>query len=205
MPQDRGIIDAASGGELDDKTPNQARILISNMAENTQQFGTRGVGFGRHLGEGSSSSMETQIANLTDMISKLVNVGVQKPRLCGICSLEGHTTEECPQLQEGNVNVVFLTQRRYDPYSGTYNEGWRDHPNFRYQQQQDPRYQPNTQASSQSQNAEGKTQMMFEALMKKMDSQKQDTNDKLQSLESAVKQLQQRATATDANVGNLQA
>ena len=46
---------------------------------------------------------------------------------------------------------------------------------------------------------------MFEALMKKMDSQKQDTDEKLQSLESVVKHLQQRATTTDANLGNLQA
>ena len=90
------------------------------------------------------------------MISKLVNGSVQKQRLCGICSLEGHTTEVCPQLQEGNANVVFLNQRRYDPYSPTYNEGWRDHPNFRYQQQA-PRYQPNTNSSSQTQNDESKT------------------------------------------------
>ena len=169
LSQDRGIIDAASGGALVDKTPEQARILISNMAENKQQFGTRRDGSGRHLVEGLTSSMETQIANLTDMISKLVNVGVQKPRLCGICCLEGHTTEVCPQLREGDVNAFFPNQRRYDPYSPTYNEGWRDHPNFRYQQQA-PRYQPNPNASSQSPNAESKTQLMFEALMKKMDS-----------------------------------
>ena len=46
---------------------------------------------------------------------------------------------------------------------------------------------------------------MFEALLKKMDSQKQDTDEKLQSLESVFKQLQQRATTTDTNLGNLQA
>ena len=41
MPMERSMIDAASGGALVDKTPEAARILISNMAANSQQFGTR--------------------------------------------------------------------------------------------------------------------------------------------------------------------
>ncbi|RDX72998.1 hypothetical protein CR513_47453, partial [Mucuna pruriens] len=43
MMMDRSMIDAASGGALMDKTPAVARHLISNMASNTQQFGTRGT------------------------------------------------------------------------------------------------------------------------------------------------------------------
>jgi len=42
MPTDRSIIDAAGGGVLVDKTPEVARQLISNMAANSKQFGTRG-------------------------------------------------------------------------------------------------------------------------------------------------------------------
>jgi hypothetical protein len=42
MPTDRSIIDAASGGALVDKTLEAARQLISNMAANSKQFGTRG-------------------------------------------------------------------------------------------------------------------------------------------------------------------
>lgn len=38
---DRSMIDAASGGVLVNKTPTQARKLISNMAVNAQQFGSR--------------------------------------------------------------------------------------------------------------------------------------------------------------------
>ncbi|RDY13942.1 hypothetical protein CR513_01064, partial [Mucuna pruriens] len=43
MMMDRNMIDAASGGLLMDKTPEVMKHLISNMASNTQQFGTRGV------------------------------------------------------------------------------------------------------------------------------------------------------------------
>ena len=35
MPMERSMIDAASGGALVDKTPQQARVLISNMAANS--------------------------------------------------------------------------------------------------------------------------------------------------------------------------
>ncbi|RDY07840.1 hypothetical protein CR513_07997, partial [Mucuna pruriens] len=39
---DKSMIDADSGGALMDKTPAVARHLISNMANNTQQFEIRG-------------------------------------------------------------------------------------------------------------------------------------------------------------------
>ena len=35
------MIDAASGGALVEKTPEEARNLISKMAANSQQFGVR--------------------------------------------------------------------------------------------------------------------------------------------------------------------
>ncbi|RDX66515.1 hypothetical protein CR513_54708, partial [Mucuna pruriens] len=41
MMMDRNMIDAASEGALMDKTPATARHLISNMASNMQQFGTK--------------------------------------------------------------------------------------------------------------------------------------------------------------------
>ena len=43
MLMDRSMINAASGGALMDKTPATARQLISNVATNYQQFGTKGA------------------------------------------------------------------------------------------------------------------------------------------------------------------
>ena len=66
MPVERSMIDAASGGALVDKTPQQARVLISNMATNSQQFNTRAELPVRKVNEiSTSSSLEQQIANLT--------------------------------------------------------------------------------------------------------------------------------------------
>ena len=41
LPVNRTVIDAASGGALVDKTPEAAKQLIKNMAENSQQYGLR--------------------------------------------------------------------------------------------------------------------------------------------------------------------
>ena len=40
MPMEKSMINVASGGALVDKTPQQAMVLISNMATNSQQFNT---------------------------------------------------------------------------------------------------------------------------------------------------------------------
>ncbi|XP_043807683.1 uncharacterized protein LOC122722091 [Manihot esculenta] len=54
----------------------------------------------------------------------------------------------CPLLQEDDQHVDavngFLSppQREYDPFSNTYNPGWRNHPNFCYKQQNFQSYQP---------------------------------------------------------------
>ena len=55
MPIERSMIDAASGRALVDKTPLQVRVLISNMAANSQQFRTRAILPVRKMNEISTS------------------------------------------------------------------------------------------------------------------------------------------------------
>ncbi|PPD69268.1 hypothetical protein GOBAR_DD33852 [Gossypium barbadense] len=61
------------------------------------------------------------------------------------------------------------------------------------------------QPNHQNLSAETKTHTMLEQMMNMMVDQKKETNERFQSLESAVKQLQTRASSTDVNLGNLQA
>ena len=69
MPMDRSMIDATSGGALVDKTPQQARVLISNMVVNSQQFNTQANLQVRKVNKVSTStSLEHQIANLTSVV-----------------------------------------------------------------------------------------------------------------------------------------
>ena len=89
----------------------------------------------------TSTSLEQQTVNLSSMVQRLAMGGTAQVMRCGICSKIGHPTNLCPTLyEEGSneqVNVVggFQGQngfqRKYDPFSNTYNLGWRDHPNFR--------------------------------------------------------------------------
>ncbi|XP_073120019.1 uncharacterized protein [Henckelia pumila] len=126
LPHDRSMVDAASGRVFVDKTPHDARNLIENMTANSQQFGTN-----RRNG--------------------------QNVKICGIFTAMRHATDMCPILQEESVEQVNATgglpgppQQNYDPYSNTYNPGWRDHPNLRYgnpaMNQPTPNVQQNNQA-----------------------------------------------------------
>ncbi|XP_062173455.1 uncharacterized protein LOC133878909 [Alnus glutinosa] len=139
LPIDRNMIDAASGGALVDKTPEAARNLIANMAANSQQFGTRLDLPSKHVNEVNISSLEQQIASLTSLVRQMAVGNMQSAKACGICSIVGHPTDMCPTLQEEPIEQVNAAggfpgqpQRKYDPYSSTYNPGWRDHPNLSY-------------------------------------------------------------------------
>ena len=139
LPTDRSMIDAASGGALVDKTPDAARNLIANMATNSQQFGTRLDLPSQHVNEVNISSLEQQIAGLTSLVRQMAVGNVQTAKVCGICSIAGHSTDICPTLQEEPIEQVNAAggfpgqpQRKYDPYANTYNPGWRDHPNLSY-------------------------------------------------------------------------
>ncbi|KAL0462322.1 UNVERIFIED_CONTAM: hypothetical protein Slati_0119800 [Sesamum latifolium] len=106
---DRKLIDAANGGALFNKTPSEAHNLISIMASNTQQFGTRYD---------------------------------DPPR---------RSNEVKPPIEHAEAIGEFFgqPQRRYDPFSNTYNPRWKDHPNMSYGAQsqnfQRPQYRPPVQ------------------------------------------------------------
>ena len=61
----------ASGGALVDKTPAEARRIISTMAENSQQFGTRAAPSMKKIHEVSTSPLEQQISDLTSLVRQL--------------------------------------------------------------------------------------------------------------------------------------
>nr|XP_027096231.1 uncharacterized protein LOC113716133 [Coffea arabica] len=138
QPTDRSIIDTASGGALANKTPREAWELIEAMAENSQQFGLRESNPPRRVNEVETSSLQQQISELTSVVRQLVVGNVPQVKACGICTNMGHHTDSCPILQEDGVEQVNMAggvpapHRQYDPYSNTYNSGWRDHPNLSY-------------------------------------------------------------------------
>ena len=128
MSTDRSMIDAASGGALVDKTPEAIRNLIINMA--AQQFGTRLDFSSKNVNEVNISSLEQRIDSLTSLFRQVVVGNTQQVKASRICAVVGHPTDMCPTIQEESYEQVHAVggfpdqpQRRYDPYSNTYNSG----------------------------------------------------------------------------------
>ncbi|KAM1584562.1 hypothetical protein ACFX1Z_037528 [Malus domestica] len=147
LPLERQMLDASAGGALVDKTPMAVKILIANRALNAQQY--EGVGQRGPLRQqvhevSSTSNIQSQLANLTSLVSQMAEgMKIQGPMVYGVCSIQGHASEKCPQLIENggweSANAIGFqsqNQPRHDPYSNTYNPGWRDHPNFKWREPQ---------------------------------------------------------------------
>ncbi|CAN6691835.1 unnamed protein product [Malus baccata var. baccata] len=152
LPLERQMLDASAEGALVDKTPMAAKILISNRALNAQQYegvGQRGPPRHQVHEVSSTSDLHSQLANLTSIVSQMAEgMKMQGPVVCGVCSIQGYVFEKCPQLIENggweSANAIGFqsqNQSRHDPYCNTYNPGWRDHPNFKWREPQQPQNQ----------------------------------------------------------------
>ncbi|KAB2595522.1 hypothetical protein D8674_030972 [Pyrus ussuriensis x Pyrus communis] len=148
LPMERQMLDASAGGALVDKTLVDAKALIANRAHNAQQYEGVGQREGprqQSVNEVSAiSDIQSQLANLTSLVSQVVKGSKpQENQVCGVCSMQGHPSETCPQLIENggweSANAIGFqgqNQPKHDPYSSTYNPGWRDHPNFKWRESQ---------------------------------------------------------------------
>ncbi|XP_071927589.1 uncharacterized protein [Coffea arabica] len=147
--RDRSIIDAVSGGALVNKTPRGAWELIEGMAENSQQFGSREDIPTRRVNEVETSSIQQQLSELTSFVRQLAVGNTSQAKVCGVCTAVGHPTEMCPLVQEETAEQVNMAghapapRKPYDPYSSTYNPGWRDHPNLSYGGNRQSNFVPN--------------------------------------------------------------
>ncbi|KAE8705810.1 tRNA dimethylallyltransferase 2 [Hibiscus syriacus] len=189
LPMERKMMDAASGGAIVNKTPHDARELISIMAVNSQQFGFRQDTSSRRVNEVGSSSIEHQLSHLTSLVQQLVVEKMQQVKACGICAAIGYPTDMCPTLQDDSheyTNAVGRfpdpPQMKYDPYSNIYNPGWRDHPNLNYgpRSSQFQRFPPEQSSS--------KPGMSLEEIVKSLPTNtqqfQQETRTSMQNLEN---------------------
>nr|XP_027072104.1 uncharacterized protein LOC113696920 [Coffea arabica] len=123
------------------------------MAENSQQFGTREDVPIRRVNEVETPSMQQQLTELTAFVRQLAVRNASQARVCGICTGIGHSADMCPMIQEKTAEQVNMAdhapapRKQYDPYSSTYNPGWRDHPNLSYGGNRQPNFTPNRQSN----------------------------------------------------------
>jgi hypothetical protein len=84
--------------------------------------------------------------------------------VCQICETNEHSTNDCPTLPSfkeclhEQANALNSFQRpNQNPYSQTYNPGWRDHPNFSWKSSNNnaQNSQPSFEAHHNFQNSHG--------------------------------------------------
>ena len=134
-PQYKNDITAAAGGALMNKTYEEATELIEDLAEHsyaTPRSATKRVASIHEVEE--LKAIKAQLAALTNQL-KETSVQPSHPREEGI-------PNSYPASQEAE-QVQYIQNRnnhpRNDPFSNTYNEGWRKHPNLSWNQSNQPR------------------------------------------------------------------
>ena len=133
---------------------------------------------------------------------------VQPVQVCGVCLSQSHPTDACPSLQDDIVeqanalnNFGGQPQRRYDPFSSTYNPGWKDHPNLRYgnqfqnQRPQQNQYRPLPQHSEEKGNSQSLEDLVRSLALTtqqhimKSESEMQELKNQVSHLASTVNEL----------------
>ena len=133
-------IDVIAQGFFMSKTPNDAYNLLETMASNNYQWqGDRSTPkrIARMREVDSCNLLNAKI----DMLTKKIEVSSKVQNLVSVYSCEyyegGHSTLECQSgfssqdSSNEQLNALNNFQRNQgNPYSNTYNPGWRNHPNF---------------------------------------------------------------------------
>ncbi|XP_073277653.1 uncharacterized protein [Primulina huaijiensis] len=123
-PSVRSMLDAAAKGSLYRKTPRVAQEIISNMAENS-------AGWPDIKREKKAGVLEMDVLNaLTAKIDGLAHKFSQL-QSNQANQVQGIVMEEKPIFDEEAVNFVGNQWRQQsNPYSSTYNPGWKHYPNL---------------------------------------------------------------------------
>ncbi|KAG9444739.1 hypothetical protein H6P81_016079 [Aristolochia fimbriata] len=204
----RSLIDATAGGTMKKKTPNEVYELIEEMASNMYQYlverGARGRVAGIHNVD-PVLALQAQVESLTKQLSKFQTPSLIA-QICDMCG--GHPNHEC---QAGNMQAVnSLDQANYvsnfrrsnDPYSNTYNPGWRSHPNFSWSNnnQQSNTQQPHAQTrpppgfqrAAPEQEQKPSIEDMFAKFMANQEKREALTNSRSSNADATICEISQR-------------
>ncbi|XP_039118483.1 uncharacterized protein LOC120254446 [Dioscorea cayenensis subsp. rotundata] len=139
------LIDAAAGGSLSSKTPEDAEILIEIMASNECHWSTRqkppkAAGI---YEINDNTELAAKVEALTKRFDQFV-LGTSS-NSGAVLSCEtygaGHATVQCPISIASDAPVETVDyvggapRGPGNPYGNTYNPGWKNHPNFSWGQQ----------------------------------------------------------------------
>ncbi|KAL4282171.1 hypothetical protein GQ457_03G018410 [Hibiscus cannabinus] len=123
----RMMLDASANGTL--------------IANNDYQFPTARLGSGRRtsgkLELDANDAVSAQLSAITNLLKNLQkpsDVRETKALSCNHCERNHHATD-CPVMHEQASYLGNYNRNLNHPYSNTYNPGWRQHPNFSWNNQ----------------------------------------------------------------------
>ncbi|KMS97498.1 hypothetical protein BVRB_5g126420 [Beta vulgaris subsp. vulgaris] len=115
-----------------------ANKLLEEMASNNYHWSNdrnkpRRTG-GKYEVEGINM-LNAKVDNLVNLFTKMSNVNsVSTTMPCNLCG-GAHLTNECINVEQAQFVSNFNRPPNNDPYSNTFNPGWRNHPNFSWRNQ----------------------------------------------------------------------
>jgi hypothetical protein len=183
--QHRQMIDSACGGGYLLKSPDDAWKLFQTLSNNSAQRSSTRKGKSTQPCRGVHEisrvdEVALQVEALTRKMDQIMKNGlptsnqtVQNQESCSFCYSTSHFVRDCPiagqspDYAQEQANAVYSKQVN-DPYSNTYNPGYKNHPAFSWRSQesspsfqgqnsfhsqsQQPQYRPNPQPYNQRSN-----------------------------------------------------
>ncbi|KAE8661092.1 DNA-directed RNA polymerase V subunit 5C-like [Hibiscus syriacus] len=139
----RMLLDASANGTLLDKSPTEAFAILDRIANNDYQFPSSRLGSGRRAPGAfeleAKDSVSAQLSVITNMLKNLqCSTDVKEVKTTSLACLlcqGNHHESECPTNHESINFVGNYNRGSNNPYSNTYNAGWRQHPNFSWENQ----------------------------------------------------------------------
>ncbi|CAL8988205.1 unnamed protein product [Prunus brigantina] len=188
LDSERMMVDATSGEGLMNKTADEAFTLFESLSANSQQW-SHNKGRGAPMkAVVSEVSTNNEIAAKLDVMCSLLQQAVTGPLGSKVevqdQSFAEHMLEQANALQARNPNN--------DPYSNTYNPGWRNHPNFKWSNN-------SNQAPQQVQEQKGDQMGELQDMFKKFMGQQMQTN---QNLQNAVNKLEVQVGQIASSMSN---
>ncbi|GFZ02212.1 hypothetical protein Acr_15g0008200 [Actinidia rufa] len=152
------FVESMCAGSFPDKNPEQAFEYFDYLANlssdwactepvnvNKSSNSTQHVGVKYKLG--IEDEVNAKLTALSRQVEALAHAKAatsltnESSSMCVLCDTMDHYTDVCPIVAgvkeaRGQVNVVGQFSRNgSNPYSNTYNPGWRNHPNFGWRQE----------------------------------------------------------------------
>ncbi|XP_019179609.1 PREDICTED: uncharacterized protein LOC109174831 [Ipomoea nil] len=173
----QSIVDNAAGGAMGEKTAEETLALYEMLGANSQQKSIRGRTPG--LYEVSSNP------ELTTYMSELTK---QMTSMCSMMSMN----QKNAAMIEGNDNVEqasamnsFNQRPRHDPYSNSYNPGWKNHPNLSWGNNQN-NFQPTAPPQPKKPSVEDALHNFIQVCSKQQEASEQ----RFQQVEASMRKLE---------------